>query len=87
MARAKGLPKGGALYGPGANKAANAMMSQYGPARGRVIFYSLANKRAGKGTKGAHRMHNVATTAYAKGSHWPGMKGRRSVGARRRIRG
>lgn len=87
MGRAKGLPKGGALYGAGANKAAGAMIKQYGPAKGRVVFYSLANKRSGKGTKGKDRMHNVATTAYAKGSHWKSIKGKRTVGSRKRIRG
>lgn len=34
------------------------------------VYYSLANKRAGKGLRGKHRGHRSANVAYQKGSHW-----------------
>lgn len=84
--RVAGLPKGGALYGGGARKAAAAMQKQYGP-RWKNVYYGLANKRAGKGVKGKDRMHGIATTAYAKGNRF-GFSGRRRSGVgRRRLRG
>lgn len=84
--RVVGLPKAGKLYGSGARKAASAIMKQYGVAKGRSIFYALANKRAGKGVRGAHRMHGVASTAFAKGSHFKA-SGKKSGVGRRRLRG
>lgn len=82
----KGLPKGGKLYSSAARKTVSAMQKQYGQKKGTQVFYALANKRAGKGVTGKHRMHNVANTAYAKGNKF-GFSGRRSGIGRRRVRG
>lgn len=78
-------------YGSGAQKALANMVKQYGPKKGKSVFYGLANKRTG-GFKGKNRGQRAANIAYAKGSHWRGSKskgggGRRSGVGRRRIRG
>lgn len=81
----KSLPQGGSQYGIGARKAASSIQKQYGPNWAHV-YYGLANKRAGRGAKGRGRMHGVATTAFAKGSHWGGKAKKTGVG-RRRVHG
>lgn len=74
-------------YTASATKAMNAMKKTYG-SDWKSVYYALANKRAGKGLKGAHRGHRAANTAYAKGSSWTaGGKRRGGAGKSRTTRG
>lgn len=70
-------------YSSAATKAMKAMQKTYG-SNWKHVYYGLANKRSGRGLRGAHRGHIAANRAFAKGSHWPGSgrRGRRS-GVRR----
>jgi hypothetical protein len=71
-------------YQSGPRKAMASMKRTYG-SNWKKVYYSLANKRAGRGLKGQGRGYRSANTAYAKGSHWPGSV-RRSGAGRARVK-
>jgi hypothetical protein len=77
-------------YGVGATKAMKNMQKEYG-SNWKSVYFALANKRAGRGLRGAHRGHIAANTAYAKGRTWSSRsrskgKGGTSKGASSRSR-